>query len=75
MLVLMEEAYARAAVSSPNGNAHRDNVPGVGAIDPELAGGGTALGGGVMGYPVGILPSAKLILHRSSVRKSMSASS
>jgi hypothetical protein len=74
MLVLIEEAYARATVSSPYGNADGDMVPSIGAIDPESAGGGAVPGGGVMGHPVGIFPSAKLILHRSSVRKSMSAS-
>jgi hypothetical protein len=74
MLVLIEEAYAQAPVSSPYGNAEEDMVPGTGAIDPESAGGGTVPGDGVMGHPVGILPSAKLILHRSSMRKSVSAS-
>jgi hypothetical protein len=58
----------------PYGNANRDMVPGIEAIDPESVGGGAVLGGEVMGHPVGILPSAKLILHRSSVRKSMSVS-
>jgi hypothetical protein len=72
--MLIEEAYARAPVSSPYGNADEDMVPGTGAIDPELAGGGVVLDDGVMGHPIGILPSAKLILHRSSMRKSMSAS-
>jgi hypothetical protein len=74
MLVLIEEAYARATGSSPYGNVDGGMVPGTGAIDPELAGGGAVPGGGVMGHPIGILPSTKLILHRSSVRKSMSAS-
>jgi hypothetical protein len=74
MLVLTEEAYTRATVSSPYGNADGDMVPGIRAIDLESAGGGVMLGGRVMGYPVGILPSAKLILHRSLVRKSMSVS-
>jgi hypothetical protein len=62
-------AYRRnicpATESSPNRNADE----GV-----ELAGGGTAPGGRAMGLPVGILPSAKLILHRSLARKSVSAS-
>jgi hypothetical protein len=74
MLVLTEEAYARATVSSPYENADGDMVPGIGAIDPESAGGGVAPDGEVRGRLVGILPSAKLILHRSLVRKSMSAS-
>jgi hypothetical protein len=74
MLVLIEEAYVQATVSSPYGNADWDMVPGIGAIDPESAGGGAVPGGGVMGYPVGISPSAKLILHRSLVRKSVSTS-
>jgi hypothetical protein len=73
-VVLTEEAYARAPVSSPYRNADEDMVPGTGAIDPESAGGGAVPGDGVMGHPIGILPSAKLILHRSSVRKSVSAS-
>jgi hypothetical protein len=72
MLVLIEEAYARATESSPYENAGEGMVSGTRAI--ELAGGGTAPGGGATGHPVGILPLAKLILHRSSVRKSMSAS-
>jgi hypothetical protein len=69
MLVLTEEAYARATESSPNGNADEGVVPGARVV--ELAGGGAAPGGRTVGLPVGILPSAKLILHRSSVRKSM----
>jgi hypothetical protein len=73
MLVLTEEAYARAPVSSPYGNADEDMVPGTGAIDPESAGGGAVLDGGVMGHHVGILLSAKLILHRSSMRNFVSA--
>jgi hypothetical protein len=72
MLMLTEEAYARATESSPNGNADEDVVPSVGVV--ELAGGGAAPGGRAMGLSVGILPSAKLILHRSSVRKSVVAS-
>jgi hypothetical protein len=72
MLVLTEEAYAWATESSPNGNAGKGVVPGTGVV--ELAGGGAAPGDGAMALPVDILPSAKLILHRSSVRKSMSAS-
>jgi hypothetical protein len=72
MLVLTEETYARAIESSPNGNADEDVVPGAGVV--ELGGGGVTPGGRAMGLLVSILPSAKLILHRSSVRKSMSAS-
>jgi hypothetical protein len=72
MLVLTEEAYARATESSPSGNADEDIVPGTGVV--ELAGGSAAPVSGAMGLLVGILPSAKLILHRSSVRKSVSAS-
>jgi hypothetical protein len=37
----------------------------------KLAGGGTAPGGGATGHLIDILPLAKLILHKSSVRKSM----
>jgi hypothetical protein len=69
MLVLTEEAYVRATGSSPCGNADGGMVPGTRAI--KLASGGAVPGGGVTGHPVGILPSAKLILHRSSVRKSV----
>jgi hypothetical protein len=72
MLVLIEDAYARATESSPNKNADEGVVPGAGVV--ELAGSGAAPGGGAIGLPVGILPSAKLILHRSSKRKSVSAS-
>jgi hypothetical protein len=71
MLVHTEEAYAWATESSPNRNADEDVVPGTGVV--ELAGGGAAPGGGATRLPVGILPSAKLILHRSLVRKSMLA--
>jgi hypothetical protein len=72
MLVLTEEAYARATESSPNRNADEGVVPGAGVV--KLADGGATLGGGAIGLPIGILPLAKLILHRSSARKSMSAS-
>jgi hypothetical protein len=72
MLVLIEEAYAWATESSPNRNADDGVVPRAGVV--ELGGGGVAPGGRAMGFPVGILPSAKLILHRSSVRKSVLAS-
>jgi hypothetical protein len=74
MLVLTEEAYAQAAGSNPYRNTNGGMMPGTGAIDLELAGGGVVPSGGVMGHPVGILPSAKLILHRSLVRKSVSTS-
>jgi hypothetical protein len=69
--VLTEEAYARATKSSPNGNADEDVVPHVGVVGP---GGGVAPGGRAVELPVGILPSTKLILHRSSVRNSVLAS-
>jgi hypothetical protein len=72
MLVLIEEAYARATESSPNGNADEGVVPSAGVV--ELAGGGAAPGDRATGLPVGILPLAKLILYRSLVRESMSAS-
>jgi hypothetical protein len=72
MLVLTEEAYARAAESSPNGNADGGVVPCTGVVG--LGGGGATPGGGAAELPVGILPSAKLILHRPSVRKSELAS-
>jgi hypothetical protein len=70
--VLTKEAYARETESSPNGNADEGVVPGAGVV--ELAGGGAAPGGRMVGLLVGTLPSAKLILHRSSVRKSVLAS-
>jgi hypothetical protein len=72
MLVLTEEAYARATESSPNRNADEGVVPGTGVV--ELAGGSATSGGGATGLLVGILPLAKLILHKSLVRKSVSAS-
>jgi hypothetical protein len=72
MLVLTEEAYAQTAESSPYENAGEGMVSSTGAI--ELASGGAAPGGGATGHPIGILPSAKLILHKSSVRKSVSTS-
>jgi hypothetical protein len=72
MLVLIEETYAWEIESSPNGNADEGIVPHAGVV--KLAGGGTAPGGRAMGLPVSILPLAKIILHRSLVRKSMSVS-
>jgi hypothetical protein len=72
MLVLTEETYARVTESSPYGNADENVVPRAGVV--ELAGGGTAPSGRAMGLPVDILPSTKLILHRSSTRKSVLAS-
>jgi hypothetical protein len=69
MLVLKEEVYARATESSPNGNADGDVVPCVGVVGS--GGGGVTPSGGAVEFPVGILPSAKLILHRPSVRKSV----
>jgi hypothetical protein len=72
MLVLTEETYAQATESSPNENTEEDIVPGAGVV--KLGGGGVTPGGRAMGLPVDILPSAKLILHRSSARKSVSAS-
>jgi hypothetical protein len=68
MLVLIEEAYARATESSPNRNADEDVIPHAGVIRP---GGGVAPGGRAVELSVGILPSAKLILHRSLARNSM----
>jgi hypothetical protein len=61
MQVLIEEAYARATESSPNGNADEGVVPGAGVVD--RAGDGAAPGSRAVGLPVYILPSAKLILH------------
>jgi hypothetical protein len=72
MLVLTEETYAQTTESSPYGNADEGVVPG--AIVVELGGGGVTPGGRAMGLPIGILPPAKLILHRSLVRKSVSVS-
>jgi hypothetical protein len=69
MLVLTEEAYARATESSPNGNADEGVVPCAGVVGPS--GGGVTPGGRAVELPVSILPSAKLILHRSSGWKSM----
>jgi hypothetical protein len=73
MLVLTEEAYARVTKSSPNGNADEGIIPCAGVVAP--GGGNITPNGGVVELPVGILPSAKLILHRPSVRKSRLASS
>jgi hypothetical protein len=72
MLVLTEEAYVRTTVSSPNGNGDEDVILHAGVVEP--GGGGVTPSGGTVGLPVGILPSAKLILHRSSARKSVQAS-
>jgi hypothetical protein len=70
MLVLTEEAYAWATESSPNGNADEDVIPHAGVVRP---GGGVTPGSRAMELPVGILPLAKLILHRSSARNSVLA--
>jgi hypothetical protein len=72
MLVLTEEVYARATESNPNGNADGDVVPCAGVVGP--GGGGVIPSGRAVELPVGILPSAKLILHRPSVRESVLAS-
>jgi hypothetical protein len=74
MLALTKEAYAQVVVFCPYGNAHGGIVLGVRGVDPRSDEGGAAPVGGVMGCPVGILPLAKLILHRSLARKSVSAS-
>jgi hypothetical protein len=74
MLALTEEAYALVAMFSPYENAHGGIVLGVGGVDLGSDEGGVAPVGGMMGCPVGMLPSAKLILHRSLARKSLSAS-
>jgi hypothetical protein len=71
MLVLTEEAYTRSTESSPNGNADEDVIPHAGVVGP---GGGVALGGRAVELPVSILPSTKLILHRSLARNSVLAS-
>jgi hypothetical protein len=72
MLVLTEKAYARATESNPNGNADEGVVPCASVVGS--GGGGVTSGGRAMELPVGILPSAKLILHRFSGRKSVLAS-
>jgi hypothetical protein len=72
MLVLTEEAYAQATESSPNGNVDEGVVPCAGVVGP--GGGGVTPSGRAVELPVGILPSAKLILHRSLGRKSVLAS-
>jgi hypothetical protein len=72
MLVLTEEAYVRTTESSPNRNADGGVVPGADVVGP--GGGGVSPSGRAVELPVGILPSAKLILHRPSVRKSVLAS-
>jgi hypothetical protein len=74
MLVLMEEAYPWIAVFSPYRNVHVGIVPIARETDPDPAGGGATLDGGMMGYLVGILPVAKPILRRSSPRDFVSAS-
>jgi hypothetical protein len=61
-------------VFSPYGNAHGGIVPSAREIDLASVGGGAALGDGMMGCPTGILLVAKLILRRSSMRDSVSAS-
>jgi hypothetical protein len=70
--VLTEEAYARATVSSPNGNVDGDVVVRAGVVGPGS--GGVSPDGGAAEFSVGILPSTKLILHRPSMRKSGLAS-
>jgi hypothetical protein len=72
MLVLTEEAYAQVTKSSPNRNADEGIIPGARVVD--LSGGGAVPSGRATGLPIDILPLAKLILHRSSVRKVVLAS-
>jgi hypothetical protein len=74
MLVLMEEAYPWATVFSPYGNVHGGIVPAVEETNLDLTG-GSMLDGGMTGCPAGLLPIAKLILRRSSLRDSVSAAS
>jgi hypothetical protein len=74
MLVLMEEAYPWTAVFSPYGSAHAGIVPTAKEVDPNPGEGDATPDDGVMGCPIGILPTVKLILHRSLPRDSMSAS-
>jgi hypothetical protein len=71
MLVLMEEAYPWAAMFSPYGNVYSGIVPAARETDPDPTG-GIAPDGGMMGCPADILPIDKLILHRSSLRGSVS---
>jgi hypothetical protein len=73
MLVLMEESYPWTAVFSPYGSVHGGIVSTAGETDPDLDGSGAAPDDGTSGCPTGILPAAKLILHRSSLRDSLSA--
>jgi hypothetical protein len=72
MLVLTEEAYARATESSPNGNGDGDVAALAEMVD--LGSGGVSPVGGAAEFSIGILPSAKLILPILSTRKSGSAS-
>jgi hypothetical protein len=74
MLVFMEEAYPWAAVVSSYGNALGCIVPTVGEIHPTLVRGGAVLDDGTTGCSTDILPAAKLILRRSSMREPASAS-
>jgi hypothetical protein len=73
MLVLTEEVYPWVTMISPYGNVDGGIVPAAGEVDPNPGGGGVAPDGGVMGCLVGILPIVKLIIHRSSLRDSVSA--
>jgi hypothetical protein len=70
----MEETYPWAAVFSPYGNVHGGIVPAAREFNPDPARSGVALDDGMSGCPTDILPIAKLILRRSSLRDSMSAS-
>jgi hypothetical protein len=74
MLVLMEEANPWATVFSPYRNFHGGIVLATGETNPDPAGGAMP-DGGMMGCPAGILPTAKLILRRSSLRDSTSVAS
>jgi hypothetical protein len=78
---LLVNAYAGAyggsilrMVFSPYGDVHGSIVPVPRETDPNSAGGGAVPDGGITGCPIGILPAAKLILHRSPPRDSVSAS-
>jgi hypothetical protein len=58
---------------SPCGSVHGGIVPAAEGSDPDPAGCGAVPDDGVSGCPVGIMPVAKLILRRSSLRDSVLA--
>jgi hypothetical protein len=67
MRVLTKDAYTRAAESSPNRNGDGDVAV---RAEMDALDSGVSSDGGAAGFPVGMLPSVKLVLPKPSTRRS-----